>query len=280
MDRFSKARDIKNRRSKGETIGKSRQSRMNDERLYFRFIGKYVEGLHPTIFADAVAFHKETKQKNPGVNDCTKTIEFMSRVMPNTPIPRHYYRRQNRPQTQEIMLQIPLLTNEQTLAIMTTTSLSEPQPVSAPLSEPQPVSPPLPLPELPPVSEPLPLPLPELPPVSEPLPLPLPELPPVSEPLPLPLPELPPVSEPLPLPLPELPPVSEPLPLPLPELPPVSEPLPSQLPELPPEIYIDMLKEIQQDPQLSQIFNDFQEDDVGMDDIVWDDISEHNVQMF
>ena len=276
MDRFSKARDIKNRRNKGETIGKSRQSRMNDERLYFRFIGKYVEGLHPTIFADAVAFHKETKQKNPGVNDCTKTVEFVSRVMPNTPIPRHYYRRQKRPQTQEIMLQIPLLTNEQTLAIMTTTSLPEPQPVSTPLPEPQPVSAPLSEPQ--PVSAPLPEPQPVSAPLSEPQtvspPLPLPELPPVSEPLPLP--ELPPVSELFPLP--ELPPVSEPLPLP--ELPPVSEPFPSQLPELPPEIYIDMLKDIQLDPQLNQIFNDFQEDDVGMDDIVRDDISEHNVQMF
>ena len=254
MDRFSKARDIKNRRNKGEIIGKSRQSRANDERLYFRFIGKYVEGLHPTIFADAVAFHKETKQKNPGVNDCTKTIEFMSRVMPNTPIPRHYYRRKNRPQTQEIMLQIPLLTNEQALTIMTTTALPELQPVSEPL----------PLPELQPVSDPLPL--PELQPVSEPLPLP--ELQPVSEPLPLP--------ELQPLPLPELQPVSEPLPLP--ELQPVSEPLP--LPELPPEIYNELLKEIQLDPQLSQIFNDFQEDDVGMDNMVWEDITEHNVQMF
>ena len=266
MDRFSLARDIRDRRKKGETIEKSRQARMNDERRYFKFIGKYVEGLYPMIFADAVAFHKETQQKNPGVNDCTKTVEFISRVTPNMPIPRHYYRRQNRPQMQEIVLEIPLLTNEQTLAITTTTSspVSVPElpPVSAPLPSPLPEPQPVSVPELPPVSAPLPSPLPEPQPVS------VPELPPVSAPLPSPLPEPQPVS------VPELPPVSVPFPLPLPELPPVS------LPELPPEIYIDMLKEIQLDPQLNQIFNDFQEDDVGMDDIVWDDISEHNVQMF
>ena len=253
MDRFGKARDIRDRRKKGETIEKSRQSRMNDERLYFKFVAKYVEGLYPRIFADAVAFHKETKQKNPGVNDNTKTIEFMSRVTPNIPIPRYYNIRQNRQQQQqrqEMVLEIPLLNSEQTLTIMTT-QLPVPPPVSAP----SPVS----------------VPLPVTPPVSAPSPLPV--TPPVSAPSPLPV--TPPVSAPLPLLV--TPPVSAPLPLP--ELPPVPALDNEDLFSLPPEIYRDMLKEIQLDPQLSQIFNDFQEDDVGMDDLVWDDISEYNIQL-
>ena len=245
MDRFSKARDVRDKRKKGEIIRKSRQSRNNDERLYFKFISKYIEGLHPLIYEDAVAFHNETKQKNPDVSDCTKTVEFISRVMPNTPIPRHYFRRQKRSRTQEMALQIPLLTNEQTLAIMATTTTL-----------------PAPLPELQQVSEP------ELHPVSEP------ELQPVSATLTEPLPELPSLS----VSEPELQPVSPTLTEPLPELPSLSDTTP--FPELQPEIFKEMLEEIQQDPQLSQIFNQFYEDDVCMDDAVWDDISMSNIQMF
>ena len=273
MDRFSKARDVRDRRKKGEIIRKGRQSKNNDERLYFKFISKYIEGLHPMIYEDAVAFHNETKQKNPDVSDCTKTVEFISRVMPNTYIPRHYFRRQKRSRTQEMALQIPLLTNEQTLAIMsTTTTLPAPLPELQPVSEPelhtaseselQSVS----EPELHPASES------ELQSVSEP------ELHPASES------ELQPVSEP------ELHTASEselhtvsepelqPLSATLTELPSLSDTTP--FPELQPEIFKEMLEEIQLDPQLSQIFNQFYEDDVCMDDAVWDDISKSNIQMF
>ena len=275
MDRFSKARDVRDRRKKGEIIRKSRQSRNNDERLYFKFISKYIEGLHPMIYEDAVAFHKETKQKNPDVSDCTKTVEFISRVMPNTHIPRHYFRRQKRSRTHEMALQIPLLTNEQTLAIMsTTTTLPAPLPELQPVSEPElhTVSEPelhtVSEPELHTVSEP------ELHTVSEPElhTVSEPELHTVSEP------ELHPVSEPELRPVSELQPVSATLTESLPELPSLSDTTP--FPELQPEIFREMLEEIQADPQLSQIFNEFYEDDVCMNDAVWDAISKSNIQMF
>ena len=259
MDRFSKARDVRDRREKGEIIRKSRQSRNNDERLYFKFISKYIEGLHPLIYEDAVAFHNETKRKNPDVSDCTKTVEFISRVMPNACIPRHYFRRQKRPQTREMALQVPLLTNEQTLAIMaTTTTLPAPLPELHTVSEPElhTVS----ESELHTVSEP------ELRTVSEP------ELCTVSEP------ELRTVSEAELRTVSELQPVSATLTEPLPGLSSLSDTTP--FPELQPEIFEEMLEEIQQDPQLSQIFNQFYEDDVCMDDAVWDDISKSNIQMF
>ena len=231
MDGFSKARDVRIRRRKGALIEKSRESKRNDERLYFKFIAKYVEGLHPKIFADAVALHEETKINNPWVTDKTKTVQFMSKVTPKAPIPRYYYRRQRQQQQeqqqqemqQEMRLEIQLLSHEQTSVIMTTPS---PAPVQDPeqsqifddITEDNDVPAPVQDPEQ-------------------------------SQDVPLPVPS--PVS-----------------------------PLDQKALLLPPELYIDMLREIQLDPELSQIFDDITEDNEGMNEMVWNDICVHNAPMF
>ena len=221
MDRFSKARDAKDRRKKGEIVAKSRQSQMNDERLYFKFISKYIEGVHPAIFAEAVGFYKRTVEKNPGISDCTKTIEFVSTVTPNKPIPRHYHRRKlQRPQeiTPKMQpLEIPLLTKEQLLAIAANPQLTDEQ-LSATTSTTVPV--------------------------SEQVSAPPSQLPPQAQ-----------LSEQ------------------------VSAPALLNEDLLSPEIYKQLLEELQLDPQLNQIFEDLEEDD-GMDETVWDDVSQYTVEMY
>ena len=266
MDGFSKARDVRNRRRKGALIEKSRESKRNDERLYFKFIAKYVEGLHPKILADAVALHEEAKINNPWVMDKTKTVQFMSKVTPKAPIPRYYYRRQRQQQQeqqqqemqQEMLLEIQLLTHEQTSVIMTT-------PSPAPVQDPE-------------QSQDVPLPVPSPAPVQDPE---------QSQDVPLPVPSPAPVQDPeqsqdVPLPVPSPAPVQDPeqsQDVPLPVLSPVSQ-LDQEALLLPPELYIDMLREIQLDPELSQIFDDITEDNEGMNETVWNDICAHNAPMF
>ena len=53
--------------------------------------------------------------------------------------------------------------------------------------------------------------------------------------------------------------------------PPVSVSQPSPL-LLSPDVYQDLLNELQHDPELRQIMNDFPDDDESMNDFVWDDI--------
>ena len=243
MDGFSKARDVRIRRRKGALIEKSRESKRNDERLYFKFIAKYVEGLYPKIFADAVALHEEAKINNPWVTDKTKTVQFMSKVTPKAPIPRYYYRRQREQQQeqqqqkmqQEMQLEIQLLSHEQTSVIMTT-------PSPAPVQDPE----------------------------QSQIFNDIMEDNDVPAPVPLPVPS--PVS-------PVLSPVSSAVPVPLSVPSPVS-PLDQEALLLPPELYIDMLREIQLDPELSQIFDDITEDNEGMNEMVWNDICVHNAPMF
>ena len=182
--------------------GRGREALRNDERLYYKFIVKYIEGLHGDLFTKADDFFKDTRQRNPYVRDLTKTVQFMTEVTPNKPIPRHYKYRQPRVD-KPIPLLIPLL------KLQPTDVTSQPSPaVPVPVSQP---SPPVP------VSQPSP-------PV------------PVSQPSP-------PVS------------VSQPSPL-----------------LLQPDVYQDLLNEIQRDPELRQIMNDFPDDDESMNDLVWDDI--------
>ena len=69
MDNFRKGRDAWR---KGELTTRGREAKRNDERLYFKFVVKYIEGLHPEIFTKAVELHKEIKENNPGVSDLTK----------------------------------------------------------------------------------------------------------------------------------------------------------------------------------------------------------------
>ena len=87
-----------------------REARRNDERLYFKFITKYFEGLHNDLFKKAEALFNEAKEKNPTVKDLTKTVQFMAGVTPELPIPRYYKNRQIKKAntTPQMVLQIPL----------------------------------------------------------------------------------------------------------------------------------------------------------------------------
>ena len=71
-----------------------REARRNEERLYYKFISQYFEGLHHDLFEKANALFKEAKEKNATVKDLTKTVQFMSEVTPELPVPRYY---KNRP---------------------------------------------------------------------------------------------------------------------------------------------------------------------------------------
>ena len=92
-----------------------REARRNDERLHFKFLTKYFEGLHADLFEKAEALFNEAKKKNPGVKDLTKTSEFMAAVTPGLPVPRYYQKRQIKnakpttTTTREMVLQVQLL---------------------------------------------------------------------------------------------------------------------------------------------------------------------------
>ena len=238
--------------------GKGRESQRNNERLKYKFIVKYVEGIHPEIFADAVKFYDKTEKINPGVSDLTKTTIFMSTVTPGEPIPRYYGRRKLRrqqPPEPEMVLNIPLLKSGELAA----------------LSEPAPVPEQVPLPECEPAPVPEQVPLPECEPV------------PVPEQVPLPVCEPVPVPEQVPLPVCEPVPVPEQVPLPLcePNL-------------LSPEVYKSLFDEIQRDPEMATIFNSIVgNEDVGNDSLniyesdndeinkfVWDDIVVQEMDLF
>ena len=233
-----------------------REAHRNRQRLEYKFIIEYVRNIHKDIYDDANSFYKTVKENNPGVRDLTKTVEFMGRVKPHEYIPRYYYTRKGRTtttarkQTELTMsLNIPLM--------MTTPAVPLPlaeEPL--PLAQPSPVT-------VPPAEEPLPL--------AQPSPV---TVPPAEEPLPLAQPSpvtVPPAEEPLPLAPPS--PVivltpADPLPLAVP-----SEDL-----KLPEEQYQQLIQELNQDPDLNMLFNNFDipSDDEGMNPQVWNDISTQN----
>ena len=87
-----------------------REAHRNSERLYYKFISRYFEGVHKEWFEEAHAFFNEVKQKYPTVKDVTKTEDFMSRVTPDLPIPYYYIKRPiNRPKPPQMQLQIQLM---------------------------------------------------------------------------------------------------------------------------------------------------------------------------
>ena len=87
-----------------------REAHRNSERLYYKFISQYFEGVHKEWFEEAHAFFNEVKQKYPTVKDVTKTEDFMSRVTPDLPIPYYYLKRPiNRPKPPQMQLQIQLM---------------------------------------------------------------------------------------------------------------------------------------------------------------------------
>ena len=106
MDKFAKARNARARTD----LPRGRESLRNTERLHYKFIVKYVEGLYPLIHREAEKLYEQTRKLNPNVSDLTKTINFMRRVTPDLPIPRHYYQRKGQ---QQMVLKIQMLDKEQ-----------------------------------------------------------------------------------------------------------------------------------------------------------------------
>ena len=239
------------------TPTRGREAKRNDERLYYKFIVKYIEGVHPEIFAKAVELHKEAKENNPGVNDLTKTTQFMATVTPELPVPR-YYKHRNLKNTTHHVRSFPL--NDEVKN--TTRSIQEGlrMVLQIPLYKHE--SPPH-VPSLPPVTPHVP----SLPPVTPHVPSPPPVTPHVRSP--------PTVTPHVPSPPTVTPHVPSPPPLPITS-----------------DMYQELLTEIQRDPQMLQILNDFPfgnnddisdftfgNDDECISDLVWDDISSLETEM-
>ena len=230
------------------TCSRGREAIRNDERLYFKFIVKYIEGVHPEIFAKAVELHKEAKEKNPGVNDLTKTTQFMTTVTPELPVPRYYNHRNLKVKnTTHHVRSFPLKGEVRN----TTRSIREGSRMvlQIPLYKYE-----------------------SLPSVTPPVTPHVPSPPTVTPHVPSP----PPVTPHVPSPPPVTPHV------------PSSPPLP-----ITSDMYQELLTEIQRDPQMLQILNDFpfgndddisdftfgNDDDDGISDLVWDDISSLETEM-
>ena len=111
MDKFAKAR---NARAKKD-LPRGRESLRNTERLHYKFIVKYVEGLYPEIHQKAEKLFQQTRKLNPNVSDLTKTAIFMKTVTPDLPVPKYYYRRKGQ---QQMVLKIHMLDNEQLSSAM------------------------------------------------------------------------------------------------------------------------------------------------------------------
>ena len=245
---------------------RSRDAKRNVERLHFKFIAKYIEGLHGDAFIEAQELYEHAKRKNPKVKDLTKTAEFMSVVTPNKPIPRHYKRRQVCDATPQILndmsrmvLNIPL--------VQLQPDASLPPAVTSPPSPPAVTSPPLPTVVASPPSPPTVASPPSPPMVTSP---PLPTV--VASP-----PSPPTVTSP------PLPAVAASPPFP----PTVTSPAASPpLPPLPSDVYQSLLEELKQDPDLWRILNDFPvlgyedmdtsvaDEDTGMDTFVAQDMGD------
>ena len=77
------------------TAGKRRvrEAEKRLERLEFKFITEYVKSLHGDIYRKAKELYQNARQLYPNVKDLTKTVEFMSTVTPHKVIPRYYTQR-------------------------------------------------------------------------------------------------------------------------------------------------------------------------------------------
>ena len=249
-----------------------REAEKREERLYYMFIAKYIEGLHRNVYNQAKDFYQKVRYKNPRVRDLTKTKEFMETITPNTTIPRYYTSKQREhlirrdpPQQDNNMSRMVL--NIQLMEVPPQTSTVQPLPPSLPQDDVSPLHPETstvqPLPPSLPQDDVSPL-HPETSTV-QPLPPSLPQ----DDVSPL-HPETSTV-QPLPPSLPQ----DDVSPL-HPETSTV-QPLPPSLPQddvspLHPDVYKTLLDGLRSDPDLWKIFNDFQDDPDGMDGLVAEDM--------
>ena len=112
-----------------------REAKRNNERLEYKFFSEYFKSQHKDLYDEACSFYDKVKEKNPNVRDLTKTVEFVARTKPNEMIPKYYYRRQARttPTTAKqteltMVLNIPLTTstNPSSQAPIETTATNPP----------------------------------------------------------------------------------------------------------------------------------------------------------
>ena len=109
----------------------ARDIEMRQERVYYKFVFKYIEALHSDIHKEALDFMKSIKQKQPNVRDLTKTEEFMAVVMPDMKVPRHYKRRKlnnNKASLQDTKKQQPLQMELKIQMLQLPPSMSDMQP--------------------------------------------------------------------------------------------------------------------------------------------------------
>ena len=197
-----------------------RDAEKRKERLHFKFISNYVEAMHRDVFIEAEELYEHVRRKNPKVFDLTKTIEFVSVVTPDKKIPKHYKCRKQGCYAQVHDNMSMMVLDIPLIQLQPNGSL--PAVAASPLLPPTVPSPPLPVVA---ASQPLPA-------VAA-----SPPLPPT-----VPSPPLPTVA------------ASQPLPA-VAASPPLPPTVPS--PPLPADVYQGLLEDLQKDPDLYRILNDF-----------------------
>ena len=106
-----------------------REAEMRNERVYFKFIHDYVKNVESDLYRQASNLHKTIRELySSRVKDLTKTSEFMAETRPGVHIPRHFYRKDkisnpsNNNSEREMVLKIHLLPQGETAPTPTTTT--------------------------------------------------------------------------------------------------------------------------------------------------------------
>ena len=112
---------------------RSRQAQTTVDRYFYKFISCYVQAKYNEAYKEAVALLERARAENPGVKDLVKTATYMRDVHPQMGIPRYYLNRnlkhrQQQPQQpnphnlKQMVLCIPLTSSK----APTTTQTVEP----------------------------------------------------------------------------------------------------------------------------------------------------------
>ena len=237
-----------------------REAEKRSERVYFKFISSYVKHVHSNIYEEADSLHKTIRGKySASVRDLTKTQEFMNAVAPSKKVPRYYMRR--------VAKQVNMLgavLEIQLLPSSTPQTSSQPQHVD--VASPQTSS------------------LPQHVDVASPQTSSLPQHVDVASPQTSSLPQHVDVASPQTSSLPQHVDVASPQTSSLPQHIDVASPQTSSHPLtlLPEATYKQLLEELQQDPELMDILNNFptttmqDNDDTLLQDI-WEDICPEHI---
>ena len=111
---------------------RARQAQTTVDRYFYKFISCYVQAKHGQTYNEALALYKRARAENPGVKDLVKTATYMRNVHPEMAIPRYYLNRNLKQQQRQpnldnskrMMLCIPLTSTK-------TSTMSTPQPAEA-----------------------------------------------------------------------------------------------------------------------------------------------------